>query len=292
MAHSAGTSSRSGAVDVFQYLDVRRFLSDYYDAKKAEGRGFSFRSFSRRVGLRSPNHLKRVIDGGRPLTADMAVRYADAIGLEGDAHAYFIDLAAFSRVETTGARSVAYERLLRFRKSRDAHRLDVNYARYHGTWYLPAIRELVALPAFREDAAWIARQLVPPIQRQQAVEALALLEELGLTERDPEGRLRQADAVLTTGPETRGLHIASFHRTMMERASQSIDLVDRTERDISSLTFGCSDEVLAEVKQRLVEFRRELIALVAECDDPTRVVQLNLHLFPLTQSPPRESTTS
>ena len=44
------------------------------------------------------------------------------------------------------------------------------------------------------------------------------------------------------------------------------------------------------MKQRLVEFRRELIALVAESDDPSRVVQLNLHLFPLTQSQTGETT--
>ena len=50
---------------VFRYLDARAFLGDYYKAKKAERRAFSFRAFSRRAGLKSPNHLKRVIDGDR-----------------------------------------------------------------------------------------------------------------------------------------------------------------------------------------------------------------------------------
>ncbi|MCB9677998.1 MAG: TIGR02147 family protein [Alphaproteobacteria bacterium] len=275
-------------VDVFRYLDVRRFLSDYYDARKSEGRGFSYRAFSRRVGLRSPNHLKRVIDGGRPLTAPMAVKYAEAIGLDGDAHAYFIDLAAFSRVHTTDERNAAYARLVRYRKTRDAHRLDLDSARYHGTWYLPAIRELVSVPDFQEDPGWVARSLVPQIGRAEAAQALSLLLELGLVERGEDGALRQTDAVITTGPETRGLHIANFHRTMMERAADSIDLVDRAERDISSLTFSCTEDALVEVKRRLVEFRRELIALLSECEAPDRVVQLNFQLFPLSRPAPED----
>ncbi|MCA9571531.1 MAG: TIGR02147 family protein, partial [Myxococcales bacterium] len=272
-------------VDVFAHLDVRSFLQAYYDEKKASTRSFSYRAFSRKVGLRSPNHLKRVIDGERPLTAPMAVRYADAIGLEGDAHAYFLDLAAFSRSSTGAERNAAYDRLLTYRRSREAHHLDARHARYHATWYLPAIRELATTTDFRDDPAWIARALVPPIGRAEAAEALGVLQELGLVARDASGRLRQSDAVLTTGPETRSLHVANFHRTMMERASRSIDLVAREERDISSLTFAADDAVLAEVKERIVAFRRELIALVAACEDPTRVVQLNLQLFPLSVAP-------
>ncbi len=287
------TSSRTSTddtppVDVFGYLDLRAFLSDYYEAKKASSPAFSYRWFSRRVGLSSPNHLKRVIDGERPLTEPMAVRYADGLGLLGDAHAYFLDLAGFARAANTEERNEAYQRLMRYRRSREAHRLDLAQAAYHATWYLPAIRELVATPGFRDDAGWIARKLVPPITRREADDALDTLLDLGLIARDAGGALVQRDPVLSTGPETRGLHIANFHRAMLTRAAEAIDLVDRRERDISSLTFACSDEKLAEVKARVIAFRRELIALLAEEQHATRVVQLNMQLFPLSVSVPPE----
>jgi uncharacterized protein (TIGR02147 family) len=63
-------------VDVFEYLDYRAFLRDIYLAKKAERRGFSFRAFSRRANLRSPNYLKLVMDGERNLSRAMAERFA------------------------------------------------------------------------------------------------------------------------------------------------------------------------------------------------------------------------
>ena len=69
-----------GGIDVFAYLDYRAFLRDYYLWGKERGR-LSFRAFSRRAGLRSPNYLKLVMDGDRGITDAMATRFAAALGL-------------------------------------------------------------------------------------------------------------------------------------------------------------------------------------------------------------------
>lgn len=271
-------------VDVFRYLEVRAYLGAYYDAMKARGRGFSYRAFSRRVGLSSPNHLKRVIDGERDLTPAMATRYADAIGLQDDARSYFIDLAAFGRAPTAAARDAAYRRLLGYRRVRASHELEVAQAAYHQHWYLPALRELVTLDHAEQDPAWLAVNLLPPVPVDEVRRGLQTLQTLGLLVEDDDGRWVQGNALVTTGPETRGVHIAAFHRAMMQRAAESIDFVPPAERDISSLTFTCSRDTLAEVKRRIVAFRKELIALLADEDHEERVVQLNMQLFPLSRS--------
>lgn len=276
--------SGSEVVDVFRFLDVRAYLSAYYDAMKARGRGFSYRAFSRRVGLSSPNHLKRVIDGERDLTPAMAARYADAIGLVGDARAYFIDLAAFGRAPTAAAREAAYRRLLGYRRVRSSHELEVAQAAYHQHWYLPALRELVTLPGAEQEPAWLAAHLLPAVPIDEVRRGLETLATLGLLVQDGDGRWIQGNTVVTTGPETRGVHVAAFHRAMMQRAAEAIDLVPPDQRDISSLTFTCTGATLAEVKRRIVAFRKELIALLADEAHEERVVQLNIQLFPLSRS--------
>lgn len=72
--HTIDSVKKGSPVEVYGYLDYRAFLADLYTAKKA--RGFSYRSFSRRAGLSSPNYLKLVIDGQRNLSAKMAERFA------------------------------------------------------------------------------------------------------------------------------------------------------------------------------------------------------------------------
>ena len=111
---------------------------------------------------------------------------------------------------------------------------------------------------------------------------MTILLELGLLVRDDDGQLVQGEPVATTGPETRGLHIGNYHRSMMDRAAESIDVVPASQRDISSLTFCVGEDGLRRVKQRIQRFRQELVALLAEEEDGEQVLQLNMQLFPLT----------
>lgn len=274
---------RPGQIDVFDYLDYRAFLRDYYlDGKQR--RGLSYRGFSRRAGLRSPNYLKLVVDGERNLTAEMAERFARACGLEGDAAAYFQELVDFNQARTVRERNACYAELTGFRRYRLAHKIDLAQAAYHSTWYLPAIRELAVRHDFREDAAWIAGMLRPPIAKAEAVRALETLLDLGLLQRDGRGRIVQGEALVSTGPETRGLHIANYHRTMMQRATEAIDDIPPEERDISSLTLCLGEDGVRRFKQRIQRFRRELLDLSVLEDDPLQVVQVNFQLFALSSA--------
>src|SRR5688572_23947614 len=90
-------------LDVFDYLDYRAFLRDYYTERKAR-RGFSFRNFSKRAGLGSPNYLKLVMDGDRNLTNEMAARFAHALGLNSDSANYFVELVRFTQAKTSSER--------------------------------------------------------------------------------------------------------------------------------------------------------------------------------------------
>lgn len=281
--------TRESPIDVYGYLDYRAFLRDYYAKKKELTRGFSYRSFSRRAGLKSPNYLKLVMDGARSLSPTMAQRFAAACGLDEDAGRYFAHLVAFNQAEGSRERDEHYGRLTGFQRYRQAHKLDLAQAAYYGQWYMPAVRELAAWKEFREDPAWIADQLVPPITPMEAARAIDTLVELELLVRDERGKLVQADALVSTGPETRGLHIARFHRAMTERAMESIDLVPPSERDISSLTLCLGRGGLAAFKERIQRVRRELLELSALDKNPEQVIQINFQLFPLSRGPQRKA---
>lgn len=277
-------SDKQRAPDVFGYLDYRGYLRDYYAFRK-EHASFSFRAFSRRAKLRSPNYLKLVMDRARNLTREMAARFAEACGMSGEDAAYFVDLVAFNQAGSASERNAAYQRLTGFRRYRSHHKLELAHAAYHSTWYLPAVRELAARRDFRDDPAWIARRMHPKVTRAEAAEALSTLLALGLLVRDEKGRVKQGEPLVSTGPETKGLHIHNYHRMMMARAAESLELVQAAQRDISALTLCLGDGGLARLKQRLQRFRRELLELSALEEDPQQVVQLNFQLFPLTMEP-------
>jgi uncharacterized protein (TIGR02147 family) len=264
-------------------------LRDYYSAQKARSAAFSHRNFSRRAGLRSSNFLSLVMKGARNLSSEMAPRFALACGLGKREAEFFCELVAYDQAKTTGDKQRAHERLARFRQFRETHQLDDEQAAYHAHWYIPAVRELTTLPGFREDPAWIAGILEPPISERQASLALDTLCRLGLLLRDDHGRLRQAQALLTTGPGPLGHHVFVYHQSMLDLAKSALDRLPRAERDISSVTLCIAESAWPQLKQRLAEFRRELLQLAELTGAPERVVQLNFQMFPLSRPAPAKA---
>lgn len=269
-------------IDVFAYLDYRAFLRDLYASKKTH-RGLSYRSLARLIGLKSASYLKHIIDGDRNLSEEMALRFASGLSLKGDALEYFVELVQFNQAQTIDARLRAHQRLRGFARHRKLFPLGAQHADYHSTWYMPAIRELAARSDFVEDPAWIAERLRPQISERDARHGMTTLLKLGLLVRDEQGRVRQGEGLVTTGPETQSLHIAAYHQTMMKMAAESIDRFSARDRDISSLTLCLDKEGLHEVKERIRAFRRELLELSDVAKKPRQVVQINFQLFPLSE---------
>ncbi|UJR78839.1 TIGR02147 family protein [Sandaracinus amylolyticus] len=276
---------KAAEISVYDYLDHRAFLGDYYVAQKERGRGFSYRLFSRRAGLRSPNHLKLVIEGQRRLTPEMAVRYAAAMKLPEDESAYFLDLVAFNHARTPAERADTYQRLTGHRGYRKAQTLDQRHAAYYSQWYIPAIREMAMLPGFRGEPGWIAERMVPPITREQAASALETLVALSLLTRHEDGTLAPAEWVVKTEDATRGVHLASYHRVMLERAREALDHLPGTTRNLSAITLCTSAAGYERIVERVKRFRQELITLASLEDEGTHVVHVGVQIFPLTRPP-------
>jgi uncharacterized protein (TIGR02147 family) len=274
---------RAMPVNVFEYVDYRALLRALFAHKKARERGFSHREFSRRAGLRSSNYLSLVMKGERNLSPQMAFRFAQGFGLKKRESDYFCELVGYNQASTAPERARCYERLTRFRDHRDIYKLSGAQAEYHSAWYIPAIRELAARSDFEADPRWIARTLQPSISPAQAERALQVLQTLSLLRSDGRGRLVQQDPVVTTGMGPLGHHVVAYHRTMLERAAQALEDVDRDEREISSLTLCVSHDVMLQLKERIREFRRELLHFAEQQGAPERVVQIGFALFPLSR---------
>lgn len=270
------------APNIYEYIDYRAFLGDYYVAAKSNNSAFSYRYFARKAGYSSPNFLKLVIDGKRNLSPDSIDRFSIALRLNRSEKRFFADLVAFDQAETPRDRNRAFERVAASRRFRSARRLDNGFFEYLSNWYYPVIREMTARADFEEDPAWIAAELYPPIKPAEAARALELLLELGLVVRDEDGVLTRGEPSLTTGHEVRSLAIGNYHRQMLERAADSIEIVKRERRDISATTVCISMELVPELKQRIHGFREVINDLCDRDPSPDTVYQLNIQLFPLT----------
>lgn len=276
--------SDSKRVEVYEYIDSRRYLEAHFARMKAQRSGFSYRGFARLANLKSPNYLALVIQGKRNLSEAMAVRFARACGLEGDRAAFFLDLVRFTQASSSGERERAYARMLSFLGYRRVHALETATAQYHAHWYIPAVRELAARSDFKLDPAWIAKTLVPSITKTRAKRALDVLLGLGLLVKDETGRAIRGTTLVSTGEQTHSVHMSRFHREMIDCAISALDEMSAQEREISSVTLCMGEEGLLKLKEATRAFRRKLLALEELEEDPKQVFQVNLQVFPLSRS--------
>jgi uncharacterized protein (TIGR02147 family) len=271
--------------DIFQYLDYRKFLADWFAAKKKANPRFSHRAFARRAGQRSPSLLHHVIEGERNLTTSTTEAFCRAMGLNREECSFFGWLVELARAKSPEKRNQAWKRLSSARRFREARRLEGEGFRYLSHWYYPAIRELANRPDFQDDPEWIARTLRPKITVRQARTALEALLSMHLLVKREDGSVVPAEASVVTPHEVAGLAVYNYHQAMLTRASDALAAVHSDERHYGAVTVAVPGTLVSQLKQEIADFQERILDLCDSAQNPAeRVYQLNLHLFPLSAS--------
>ena len=265
------------------YMDYRAFLKDMFSYKKKTDKYFSYRYFSRRAGISSPNFLQLVISGKRNLTQESAGRICKGFDLRKNEREYFENLVWLNQSTSHEDRNHYYRKIVSLKSNATIRKLDKASYEYFSKWFYPVIREIVSLGDNKWDAEQISGKLDPEISAKDAAKALKALIDLGLISRDSEGFYRQNESFLTTGPEVQSLTVANFHREMLRLATESIERHAAEVRDLSALTISIRSERITELKEHLGRIRQEIIKMYCEDKYCDQVYQLNLQLFPLSR---------
>lgn len=276
----------NGRINLFTYMNYRKYLKDWYEDAKKHRRGFSFRSFSKRAGFGSPNFLKRVMEGQRNLTDKSITQVAHGLGLNKQETEFFKNLVAFNQAESSKEKNKYYGQLLRSQKYSQLKPMEKDQYDYYSTWYHPVIRELIVSSHFNGSYERLAKQVYPAISTQQAKKSVELLERLNFIKKVDEDRWKQAQSLVTTGSEVFSLVLYNYHQNILELAKHQLFKTSGAKRDMSVLTLGIVKDRLPQLKKKMQEFRRQILEFVSEDTDPDEVVLLAMQLMPVTQEVP------
>lgn len=272
---------------IFDHLDYRAFLKEYYEQSKEANPHFSFRSFSNKAGFKTKDFLYRVLHGEKNLSQASTFKLAGALGLKREETEYFENLVKFNQSPNTKEKDFYFQRLTALRGeysvSGSAHRVEEQQYEFYSHWWHTAVRSVLDMYDFQGDYKWLAKKLDPPITPLQAENSVALLESLGLLAKEPGGKFKATHKSLTTGAPILPLAITKFHLGTLELAARALDSAPRDERDLSCLTLGISRKTLDRIKVKLRRFRAELLKLAEADEEADTVYHLNLHMFPLSK---------
>lgn len=269
--------------NIFEYTNYRSFLGDLYEHLKNTTDYFSYRYFSKKAGFKSPNYLKLVIEGQRNISEDSIEKFCKALKLNRNECDFFARLVGFTQASNNTERAEHALKILQSKIYQKLNPLTQDQLQYYSRWYQIGVRELALCKGMKKDPKWVAEQFRPQLTEKQASEAIDSLIRLGMLIEEEDGTLIAVDQNVKTQSEVISSLVAVYHKEMMEKAKESIDIAKRDEREVSSICVPVSQETFEKMKARIQDFRQELIALASEDADPNQVYQLNLQLFPLTK---------
>lgn len=274
--------------NLYHFLDFRAYLRAWYESRRAQEPGFSKRQFARLAGKNSPGLLSEVMDGNRQLTPAMVESFARALKLSRAETEFWEALVELDQASDSLTRNRAWERISAVKAFQEARPIEGAAVEYLSHWWYPVIRELAAREDFVADPSWIAKRVRPTVTEAQARKALDVLQELKLLAPDTEGRLRQTDALVSTPHEVSGLAAHNYHRTMLERAVESIDRFPQEERHLLAATVSIPHTLVDTIKSEMNALQERLLDLCSRFEGKAEeVVQIHLVMFPLSDRPAR-----
>jgi uncharacterized protein (TIGR02147 family) len=272
--------SRKKILAICDYVDYRFFLRDYYAAQKNSSNTFTYRSFAQKAGV-SPSILKDILSGRQNLSVKVMRKYAQAMNLTEKETAYFETLVCFNNGKTNSEKNAYFGEMVRLRGRSAIKFLDGKQYDFFTKWYHPVVREMMTARGFGDDADAIARSIIPRVTPAKVRKSIALLRDLGLVCRNPEGKWLVADKVISSEYEIHSVALKNYHNEMLDCARNALENFSSDRREFQGMTLSATRETCRRLKERIRLFTDELLNIAAgDKNSAETVFQVNVHLFP------------
>jgi uncharacterized protein (TIGR02147 family) len=266
--------------DIFTFFDYREYLQSIYEWRKRTESGFSHRSFAKEAGIVSPNYLHRVLKRERELSEEYGNKFAAALKLHGNDLLYFSTLVRFNQEQDSAKKEELLRTLLALRYRRGVHHIYDKKLQFFSKWYYPVLRELAIIIDFNDDYNILARNCLPKITAQQAENGIAYLVKQGFLTKNEDGTFTRSDPVISSGDEVASTVLRNYHKQTLSQSIDALDSIDREERDISSVTLSVSKTTYLAMKKEIQDFRKRLLAMAKEDQEPQMVCLAGFQLLP------------
>lgn len=268
------------------YDNYRKYLSDFHYYKKQTVRGWSYRLFSQKSGIQSPNYLQLVMKGNRNLSEAMALQVTEAMKLSKNETQYFVALVRASNARSPEEELAAQKQVLRSLRTLMTSEISLAQGDVLKDWFYLVVREMAQLKGFQGTPEWISEKTKGRITQLQAEAALKTLVKAGMLSVNGQGQWHVKDPVVDTeGQNFQQNHINQFHQKTLQTFSKIVDQVPAHQRELGLLTISMKAKNIPELKKKIQDFQDEVIGWLGEEHEPDTVVELGTYLLPMTESP-------
>ena len=267
--------------DIFEYFDYRKYLHDWYKAKKESNTCYTYRFISQRVDI-DPGYLVKIFQGQKHFNLKKLPALAKLLKLNQKKTEYFELLVLYNKAKADTEIQHYFEKLLSYLEL-GKEQVEADKYEFYQKWYHTVIREIIRVTPISDNFEELAQVLLPKITASQARKSVELLERLEFIYKDDSGIYQPKNKFISTGKNLPPVVIRNFQKDMMSLAQDALGKISPSQRDISTVTISLSEEGFDLLKEKLQIFRNDLLELAGKSYNPDRVYQVNLQIFPVSK---------
>jgi uncharacterized protein (TIGR02147 family) len=269
--------------DIYAYIDHRKFLHDFYVAKRSGDRTFTHTFIARQLGRHNARgFFSAVINGRISLSIADTARLATLLELNAAEKKFFGALVAYNQTENPEDKMQRFEQLLRCNKG-STPGVDRGMRAFYRDWHHSAIRALLDIVDVRDDFSALGAVLLPPMPVAKVRSSIRLLNRLGLIRPDRHGFWKPTEKVVTGGNQVENVLIRQFQTRCLDQARNALMDDTVSEKLNIAMTICLSENARQLLYERIRHFKGELRSIISKDDAPSSCVyHLNLNLFPMS----------
>jgi len=268
---------------IYEFIDFRIFLTAYYRWRKENIRGYSHRLMASSLGFSSPNFLKLVMDGKRNISKEAIRKIAKGLGLNKQETEYFSYLVFFCQAKNNVDKNYYFGLIASQRANKNVVLIEQDKLEFFREWYHPAIREIVKGKKDPLDYEFLSRILSKKVTPAKIKKSMQLLKRLDLVRINAENSYEHSSPLLNTKNEVQPFAVRRYHKQILSIAQNALDEFPPEQREISHVTITISEKGFEQIKQRIQEFRDEILQMASTDHDVSGVYHVNFQLYPIAK---------
>lgn len=256
-------------------LNYRHLLKKELSERAAKNQSYSLRAFARDLEV-EPAQLSRVLKGTQNISLQSAQNIARKIYKQKKEQELFLSLVALSLAKKPSEAAAALAEVKR--KNISVDYVELSWIDVISDWYHMAIAELVTLPRAPRTPQDISKYLglsVPEVDL-----AIDRLLQLGIL-RNVGGRYRKSSHEIATPSGVPSAAIRRYHKQMIEKALESVDTQDVSERFLYGRTMTIKKADLPQLEALTREYLHRLSELSQDTEACDSLYQVNIQTFNL-----------
>ncbi len=269
-------------VDIFNYADYRLFIKEFLEDQKKRGLKITQRSILKEMGISSSGFLANVLSGKQNFTIQQVKDLSEILKLNSSQAEYLKYMVYFARAKDIDEKNDFYETLNQLRRKK-LKKLSNKQLSLFSKWYYVVIRELLHIIDIGEDYKTLGECLLPSIKAKEAKAAIEELISIGVIKKNKDGFFKPVSNVISTGDEVQSFLVSQFQMSMMNLGNEAFKTIPAKERDMSGITLTLSKKSFTEVKQKIQDFRKQLLLIAEEDLSPERVYRCDFRIFPVSK---------